>query len=87
MKTHWLILLTLLLAAISPVQAAEGNGKPPPPHPPNFFDPALCKGMAPGAVLEFKSPEGKTIKGTCQLVFLLDRPDRPADFLPPGGKE
>jgi len=91
MKIHTSVLLALLLAASPLIQAAEGNGKPPPP--PNHFDPALCKGVAPGTVLEFKSPEGRTIKGTCQLVFLPDRPDHPdhpdcpADAPPPGGKQ
>jgi len=88
MNIHTSVLLVLLLAASPLIQAAEGNGKPPPP--PNHFDPALCKGVAPGAVLELKSPEGRIIKGTCQLVFLPDRPDHPdcpADAPPPGGKQ
>ena len=74
LKTIKTVLLALLLTATPLLQAADG-GNPPPP-PPHHFDPALCKDKAPGTVLEVKSPEGKTIKGSCQLVFLPDRPDR-----------
>ena len=81
MKTSKILLLALLLASSPFIQAAEGgDNPPPPPHgdrkgpPPPHFDPSLCKDKAPGATVEVKSPDGKTIKGTCQLVFLPERP-------------
>jgi hypothetical protein len=43
--------------------------KPPPP-----IDPELCKGKTAGAVVETKTPDGRSITGTCQLVFLPNRP-------------
>jgi len=72
-------LLILALVAASATYAAECGNPPPPPccerkGPPPQMDPALCKDKAAGAVVEMKTPDGKTIKGTCQLVFLPERP-------------
>ena len=43
--------------------------KGPPP-----FDPALCKDKAVGTAVEATTPDGRTVRGTCQLVFLPERP-------------
>ena len=47
----------------------QGGHKAPPP-----IDPELCKGKTAGAVVETKTPDGRSITGTCQLVFLPNRP-------------
>lgn len=72
--------LVLTLAAASAAFAGDcGNPPPPPPRGgemkgPPPFDPALCKDKAAGATVEATTPDGRAIKGTCQLVFLPDRP-------------
>ena len=79
-KLHHL-LLTLAFTAIPALAVAEcGNPPPPPPRggfkaPPPPMDTSLCKDKAAGTVVETTTPEGRTIKGTCQLVFLPDRPN------------
>ena len=74
-------LLILFLAAMPLASAAE-CGHPPPPPPrgemkgPPPFDPALCKDKAAGTVIEVTTPDGRAMRGTCQLVFLPARPAR-----------
>ena len=68
----------LLLASTS--FAGDGGEPPPPPHgegrrgPPPVFDASACKGKEAGDAVETTMPDGKTIRGTCQLVFLPERP-------------
>lgn len=77
MKALGPALLILNLATTTAVFAAD-YGNPPPPRGemkgPPPFDPARCKDKAAGTVVENTAPDGRTIKGTCQLVFLPDRP-------------
>ena len=80
-----LMVITLVTAA----HAADNNPPPPPPprgemKGPPPFDPALCQNKAPGTVVETKMPDGRMLRGKCQLVFLPDPPtDRPAGSPPP----
>lgn len=72
----------LAIAVTAPCRASDASPPPPPPHHcerkgPPLFDPALCQGKAPGTPLETKTPDGRTLRGKCQLVFLPDPPDRP----------
>ena len=78
MKTlrHLLLVLTATIAS-----AACAHDVPPPPNremkgPPPHFDASRCKDKAPGTVVETTTPDGRTIKGTCQLVLLPERPPR-----------
>lgn len=69
-----------LVLLTSAAFAAEGGEPPPPPHgdsrkgPPPMFDASLCKGKAAGDTVETTAPDGKTIRGTCQLMFVPERP-------------
>jgi hypothetical protein len=86
MKARKPLLFLMAFAALPTLYAAECNNNPPPPppgerRPPHHFDPALCNGKTPGAAIEVKAPDGKILKGTCQLVFLPAPP--PGDQ--PGG--
>ena len=80
MKITTPIACLLAIAVTGPCRASEAS-PPPPPHGerkgPPPFDPALCQSKAPGTPLETKTPDGRTIRGKCQLVFLPDPPDRP----------
>ena len=71
----------LAIAVTGPCRASEASPPPPPPlgerKGPPPFDPALCQSKAPGTPLETKTPDGRTLRGKCQLVFLPDPPDRP----------
>lgn len=82
MKTTFLQALLVSVALTAPVSvlagdAAEGprGGAPhqPPGPPPEAL--AACKGKTPGATASLTTPDGKTVKGVCELVF---RPERPA---------
>ncbi|MFB0934499.1 MAG: hypothetical protein QMB52_01900 [Propionivibrio sp.] len=79
MKTLQPTILILAMAMASAPYAAEcGNPPPPPPRgemkgPPQF-DASLCKDKAAGTAVETTTSDGRTIKGTCQVVFLPDRP-------------
>ena len=88
MKIITPIACLLAIAVTGPCRASEAS-PPPPPHGerkgPPPFDPALCQSKAPGTPLETKTPDGRTIRGKCQLVFLPDPPDRPVG-LPPTTK-
>ena len=82
----------LAIAVTVPCRASDTSNPPAPPPPPHGerkgpppFDPALCQSKAPGTPLETKTPDGRTIRGKCQLVFLPDPPDRPVG-LPPTTK-
>ena len=73
------VLIFFLTAA--PLASAADCGPPPPPPPPRGemkgpppFDPALCKDKAVGTAVEATTPDGRTVRGTCQLVFLPERP-------------
>ncbi|MFT3963565.1 hypothetical protein [Propionivibrio sp.] len=72
------VLLVLALAASSPASAGDCGPPPPPPRGemkgPPPFDPALCNDKAAGTAVEITAPDGRTVRGTCQLVFLPDRP-------------
>lgn len=73
------LLLPLSLLALSGVHAAESKlPPPPPPHGgmkgPPPFDPALCHDKAIGTKVETQTPDGRVIKGKCQLVFLPEPP-------------
>jgi hypothetical protein len=78
MKTVGPALLILSLATAPAAFAAEYGNPPPPPRGemkgPPPFDPSLCKDKAAGTTVEATTPDGHTIRGTCQLVFLPDRP-------------
>lgn len=39
---------------------------------------AACKDHKAGDVVEVKTPNGDTVKGTCKLVAVIERPQRPA---------
>lgn len=88
MKIITPIACLLAIAVTGPCRASEAS-PPPPPHGerkgPPPFDPALCQSKAPGTPLETKTPDGRTIRGKCQLVFLPDPSDRPVG-LPPTTK-
>jgi hypothetical protein len=77
MKAARLLLATMLAIPAAAACAAEPCPPPPPrgemkgPPP---FDPALCKDKAAGTAVEITAPDGRTVRGTCQLVFLPDRP-------------
>ena len=74
--------LPILFLAAAPLASAADCGHPPPPPPPPRsemkgpppFDPALCKDKAAGTAVEATAPDGRTVRGTCQLVFLPERP-------------
>ena len=77
MRLFHLTVLSSLLVLTSSTVAGEG-GEPPPPHdgrkgPPPMFDASLCKGKTAGATVETTAPDGKTIRGTCQLMFVPER--------------
>lgn len=78
MKALGAALLTLTLATTTAAFAADCGNPPPPPRGdmkgPPPFDPALCKDKAAGTMVETTAPDGRAIKGTCQLVFVPDRP-------------
>jgi hypothetical protein len=75
-------LLILAFATIPVLASAEcgperGHNPPPPqggPKAPPPIDPELCKGKAVGTSVETKTPDGRSITGTCQFVFLPNRP-------------
>ena len=79
MKT---LLVPLSLFAIFTANTANAADAPlPPPPPPHGgmkgpppFDPALCRDKAAGASVETKTPDGRSIKGKCVLVFLPEPP-------------
>lgn len=84
MKNPLLPALLITLSALAlPVHAfasdtvdGERRGGPahqPPGPPPEAFE--LCKGKTAGASATLKTPDGKSVSGSCQLVF---RPDRAA---------
>ncbi|SDG92798.1 hypothetical protein [Propionivibrio dicarboxylicus] len=86
-----LIPLSIFAAAVAhaaePAPANTGAPAPnsPPPHHrhgdmkgPPPFDPALCQGKAPGTVVELRMPDGRALRGSCQLVFLPDMPGQAA---------
>ena len=72
--------LLILFLAVAPLISAAECGHPPPPPPrgemkgPPPFDPALCKDKAAGTAVEATAPDGRTVRGTCQLFFLPERP-------------
>ena len=68
----------LILASTLAFSACAHEGPPPRDHkgPPPHFDASLCTDKAPGTVVETTTPDGRTIKGSCQLVFLPERPPR-----------
>lgn len=88
MKTHALpVLMVSLCALAAPLHAVaaigpdqgQGQGQeqhqrhqPPAGPPPEALE--ACKGKTAGATTTLKTPDGRTISGSCQLVF---RPDRP----------
>lgn len=87
MKPIPTLLIPLSLLAIAAAHAAEpspASAPPvpnaPPPHRhgdmkgPPPFDPALCQGKAPGTAVELRAPDGRLLRGSCQLVFLPDPP-------------
>ena len=77
MKPSQLILASMLAATAAVACATDPVNAPPPRHemrPPPPPDPALCMDKAPGASVETTTPDGRTIKGTCQLIFLPERP-------------
>lgn len=64
-----------------PAQTADDRGEgrddrrpahQPPGPPPEALE--ACKGKSAGAVTTLKTPDGKTVSGSCQLVFHPDRP-------------
>ena len=84
MKTPHSVLLILALGFTTTLFANECGYPPPPPPPPHHphgdmkgppprFDASLCQDKAAGTVVETTTPDGRIIKGTCQLVFLPDR--------------
>lgn len=67
--------LLLLLSAVSlPLWAADGppQGRRPPP-----FDTSTCSGKAAGETVQTTGRDGRSVSGTCQLVFVPDRPSGP----------
>lgn len=82
MKALHATLLAAAIALTTSTWAFDGGNPPPPrdemrappPPPPPMFDANLCKGKAAGTVVETTAPDGRTIKGTCQVVFLPERP-------------
>lgn len=83
MKPSHMILASMLAATAAVACATDPANPPVPRHerrPPPPPDPALCKDKAAGASIEATTQDGRTIKGTCQLVFLPDRP--PGDARP-----
>lgn len=72
--------LGCLLLLTSSVFAADPGDPPPPPHgegrrgPPRMFDASACKGIAAGATVESTMPDGSTVRGTSQLMFVPERP-------------
>jgi len=71
----------LILTSTLAFTACAHEGMPPRDQrdhmvPPPHFDASLCKDKAPGTAVETTTPDGRTIKGTCQLVFLPERPPR-----------
>ena len=78
MRTLHHLFLILPIAAIPAIAVAECDPPPPPRGemraPPPPIDSIICKDKAAGTVIETTTPDGRTIKGICQLVFLPDRP-------------
>ena len=65
----------------APTRADFPAPPPPPPHHqhgdmkgPPPFDLSLCQGKAPGSAIEVRMPDGRTVRGSCQLVFLPEMP-------------
>lgn len=84
------ILLSLLALSASTLTYAGcgGDGPPLPPrhgqrNGPPPIDTAACKGKSSGETVEITLPDGKTLKGSCQLAFI---PERPAGAPPAGEK-
>ena len=73
-----ILAFTTIPALASADCGPEGGHNPPPPQggpkAPPPIDPELCKGKAAGTAIETKTPDGRSITGTCQLVFLPNRP-------------
>ena len=78
MRLFRLTVLSSLLVLTSSAFAGDGGEPPPPPDgrkgPPPVFDASLCKGKAAGATVETTELDGRTIHGTCQLMFVPERP-------------
>lgn len=79
-----LFLLALLGATAGPALA---DGQPPqggrPPGPPPI-DTTTCAGKAAGTATQITTPDGRVLKGTCQLAFVPDFKDAPPS--PSGSK-
>lgn len=80
------LLIPISFLAAASVYSAEPATPVPPPPPhrhhgemkgPPPFDPALCRDKAVGATVEIKTPDGRPLKGKCQLVFLPELPENP----------
>ncbi|HEY9104795.1 hypothetical protein [Chitinimonas sp.] len=76
--------IALLLALIGATSLALADnppqgGRPPGPPP---IDTASCAGKAVGTATQITTPDGRVLKGTCQLAFVPDFKDAPP---PPSG--
>lgn len=73
MKPRILLCACLLLSPLWAADTRPGAGMPPPPP----LDSAACAAKAAGATVQITSPDGRSIKATCVLVALPDRPAGP----------
>lgn len=88
-------LIPLLVVASACTQAASDDPAPPAQSasrgdfrggPPPRMDTTACKDKAVGAAVETTLPDGRVLKGTCQLVLVPDHPaGGPHDGAPPEG--
>lgn len=75
--------LSLLFAGLLAAPLWAGDMPQPPKGdmpPPPRLDTASCKGKAAGTVVKISTPDGRSMKATCQLVAVPERPEGP----PPG---
>lgn len=100
MKAIHVLLPPLAMLAIAtahatdpaPVNAdAPAPNGPPPPHRhsdmkwPPPFDPAPCQGKAPGTTVTVRTPDGRPMRGSCQVIFVPEMPAQPPRASPPAG--
>lgn len=74
------IVFALTTSVAASLAIADDCTRPPPPPrhggPGEMSQEMLnqCKGKEAGSVIEVKMPDGRSMKGTCQMMFVPERP-------------